>query len=758
MMPDVFFKGIPVNKAIIVRHTPTNERNPTQKNNKGAIPISAANLKDADDYISREGKWEHKSDIDRNLTLDDMKLYEDWQHKTKLAQGLDYISRLGDFKTKGIERQFDATLWNQYGPVNRAQVEKEMLKAGGAYIDSIITVSREHAQQLGLVTKEDFQRLMRATWRKNCIEWQSKLTHQRMFRKDGSDIRWVAAYHTDANQNLHVHIHTWNANGTILPGDTVLPLGTRKGKAEILKEGYSNIRTERNVRGDFLRDLQIAEVKHQLGFEITMEEKQRLELKGEKHKFEEKLSPSIDLTNEGKQQSTQILTELKSELERGEGRISNNEKAQELATKLIECVEEHSGSVKSLAQKNEEMFMIKAGFKGYLYNEEKDQQLKKWMEKELKGFIQSEKDELFTREKSKIIRELLPSREPNIELRKDLQHLDCSKLERAESISFSNKLTNYPINQNLREEGNQAIYVKTPLSSVSNPQFVKLALEDVGEINEGKAQLAKIELNKVYSVYNKDGAFIREIDGTRVMQFYSKADMARIRRNNPEMTPELIEKRKRRVEYKQKRVEYAEKVQERANQGMSLSQLNARQNFSVKHGMSLDEVDKFQYKMAEAARELERMSVSETEEIKQSSKAQMYLQQAAEYGLKGDIEKCIERDAQHIAEREGWGYEAVKQLMTEVYIEHGSKELEKLLDPKHGEFELKDNVFEFSEGNQRQTLSPSTTLQADIGNLLSSMTDLNSAISSSGKRLQFRRNLDEIERRDYAHEQGISIK
>ena len=70
-MANVFFRGVPVNKAIIVRHTPKDERSPTQKNNDGAIPISAGNLKDADDYISREGKWEHKSDIDRALTMDD---------------------------------------------------------------------------------------------------------------------------------------------------------------------------------------------------------------------------------------------------------------------------------------------------------------------------------------------------------------------------------------------------------------------------------------------------------------------------------------------------------------------------------------------------------------------------------------------------------------------------------------------------------------------------------------------------------------
>lgn len=755
-MANVFFRGVPVNKAIIVRHTPKDERSPTQKNNDGAIPISAGNLKDADDYISREGKWEHKSDIDRALTMDDLKNHQQYCVEQKFAQGLDYIARMGDFETKGAERQFDATLWDAHGPVNRNQVEKEMLKAGGAYIDSIVTVSREHAHQLGLETKEDFQRLIRATWTDNCEQWHSKLRNEMMF-KSRSEIRWIAAYHTDANQNLHVHIHTWSADGRILPGDTVSPLGTRLGKEKILQVGYNNIKTERNTRGDYLRNLQIAEVKHQLGLEVTMDEKQRLELKAEKNGFEEKLSDTIDLSDEGKRQSQEILSELKVELEQGTGRIAENEKVQELATSLINCVEEHSPSVQELSKKNEELFMVKAGFKGYLYNEEKDNQLKEWQEKELKRFIQSEKDELFAREKSKIIRDLLPNHEPNIELRKDLQHLDCSKLEHAENISFSNKLTDYPINKNLGQDNNHDIYVKTPLSSKANSQFIKLATENIGEINQGKAQLAKIELDKMYSIYNKEGEFLREINGKRVMEFYSKADMPRIRKNNPEITPELLEKEKKREVYKARSKEREQKVQEKMYQHIPHSQEQRIHDFSVKHGMTLQETKDFQYKMAKAAQAIENSGNHSVDHMRNQQDVKACLKMAAEAGIKGDVEKTIENRARTFSEQYGWDYKETKQLVTEVFVEQGSKELEKLLGEENNEFTLKENAFELSQGNQEQSMSlDGPGLEYEAADLLTSIAESGAVGVGRGRKMNFRRDLDEQERREYAHERGLS--
>ena len=755
-MADVFFRGVPVNKAILVRHTPLNERNPTQKNNSGAIPISVGNLKAADDYISREGKYELKSDIDRALTMDDMNLRQDYHMEQNFSQGLDYIARMGDFETKGAERQLDATLWDAHGPVNRYQVEKEMLQAGGAYIDSIVTVSREHAHQLGLESKQDFQRFIRATWTDNCMEWHSRLQNDMMF-KNRQDVRWVAAYHTDAQQSIHVHIHTWNAQGTILAHDTVSPLGTRLGKEKILQVGYNNIKMERNVRGDYLRNLQIAEVKHQLGMEITMDEKQRLELKAEKHGFEEKLSHTIDLSNEGKKQSQEILKELKVELEQGTGRIAENEKVQELATDLINCVEEHSPSVQELSRKNEDLFMVKAGFKGYLYNEEKDLKIKEWLEKELKGYIQSEKDELFTREKSKILKELLPNREPNIELRHDLQHLDCSKLEHAENISFSNKLTDYSINQKLGQENNQDIYVKTPLSSMANPQFVKLAVEDVGEINQGKAQLAKIELDKMYSIYNKEGEFLREIDGKKVLEFYNKADMPRIRKSNPEITPELLEREKKRELYKTRSKEHEQKIQDKMYHHIPHSQEQRIHDFSVKHGMSLNETKDFQYKMAKAAQAIEHSHNPNVDHLRNQQDVKIYLKLAAEAGIKGNVEQTIENRAQTMSQRNGWDINETRQLVTEVFVEQGSKELEKLLGEENNEFTLKEDAFELSQENQEQTMSLDSGLEYQAADLLASLAECGASGIGRGRRMTFRHEMDEQQRREYAHEHGMTL-
>ena len=755
-MSDVYFKGVPVNKAILVRHTPNGERHPTQRNNKGAIAITKKNLSLADDYICREGEYADKSDIEREATFADLRLYEQYQQESNLGLGLDYIARMGNFEKKGIERQFDATLWNQYGPVNRFEVEKEMINDGGAYIDSIVTVSREYAHQLGITTKQDFQNLMRSTWSDNCLEWESKMTHQRMF-KNREDIRWVAAYHTDADKNIHVHIHTWNSKGTIQQGDTVLPLGTRKGKEEILKVGYANIRTERNLRGDFLRDLKLIETKHQLGFEISELEKQRLEQKAQKNGFYETLSKKIDLKENDKNELQKLIKKLELEIEKGTGKFSQNKEVQNLATKIINYVNDHSETLKELNKKNEELFMVKAGFKGLLYNEDKeDTSTKEWMEKELKKFIASEQKEIFEREKSKIIHEIKSAKEPQIELRKDLQRLDCSKIQMAENISFSKKLTEYSINEDFEENKGNEIYIKTPYSSPNNPQFIKMDMTNLGEINKGKSYLAKVELDKNYEIFNSEGNRLRELKGAKLIQFYGKANMDRIIKNNPEMTPELLNKEKKREAFKKRSEEQKEAIKERLSQTMPSSQLSKVNEWSLDHGMTLQQTKDLHYNLAQASRNLQASLNNDVNALKNNENAKMYLQMAAQTSIFGDTEKGINEQAHFIAEREGWNYDDVKQLVTEAYVEKGTEELNKLVDPQTGKFEINEHIFEKS--NNQSMSAYNSSFDTEFGNLLASITEATSGAAFRGTRMKFRPNLDIQKRRDYEREQGISLK
>lgn len=202
-------KGVAVSKAIIVRHTPRDYSKALGRKGTGAIAIDGATVKDALDYAGREGKWADKSDIEREATAYD----RDLRNAAELADRLDYIGRQGAYEGKGADRQTDATYWDQAGPVSREQVERAMRQAGGAFVDSFISVSREDAARLGLQTKEDFQRLVRATWARNVERWG--------LIRNPEDIRYVACFHTDAPMSFHVHVYTWSARGEIRPGQTV---------------------------------------------------------------------------------------------------------------------------------------------------------------------------------------------------------------------------------------------------------------------------------------------------------------------------------------------------------------------------------------------------------------------------------------------------------------------------------------------------------------------------------------------------------
>lgn len=764
-MANVFYKGVPVNKAILVRHTPKDERNPTQKNNNGAIAINNFNLKLADDYICREDDWELKSDIDRSLTNDDLKQFDYWQNQSKLSQGLDYISRMGNFETKGIERQFDATLWNQYGPVNRLELEKEMLNSGGAYIDSIVTVDRKYAHQLGIVTKQDFQRLIRASWTDNASLWESRLTHRKMF-DSRDDVRWVAAYHTDADRNIHVHIHTWNARGTIQAGDTISPSSTRLGKEEILQVGYNNIKIERNARGDFLRDLQTAEIKHQLGLNVSEDEKQRLSFKAEKNEFKEKLSEKIDLNEKGMKEAQSLINDLKKEISEGRGRISNNKEIQKLSEQLVQCVKENSETVKTLYQKNQEMFLVKAGIKGYLYNEEKEEtSMKEWQKKQLESYLESENKELLSRSTNKIIRDLLPSKEANVELRKDLQNLDCSKVDNSENISFSKKLTDYAINQNPSLKNTHEVYVKTPLSSPNNPQFVKLNCNDIGEINKGQAYLAKIELDKQYPLHNSNGNRIRSVEGKQLLQFYKKANMGMIKKLNPEITEELTQKEKRRDNFKKRTQEIKESIQQKTYNNLSKTQFDRINDFSIKHGLSLQNTMNLQHNIAKAVDTIQQAQKSENSLDRLEKQSQSYIELAVKESFKSDdIRSCIDDYSKTLSERTGWSQDAIKDEIVNVMAKENvefTKELltENILDQTTSKYELKEGAFDLSLNNDKNISQDQSnhSMSEEMGGLLASLAQCCGQSSFKGKRMNFRSNLDEEQKRDFAHEQGRSL-
>lgn len=334
--------GIPLHRAIIVRHSPSGHGGRAGGKDSGALPMSAAPR--ALDYAGRGGVYADKSDIDRAPTaLDGMLMSADRARNGVDAEDrLDYISREGAYEGKGAERQVDASLWDERGPVSKDWALREMRAAGGAFMDSFISVDRRYADRLGLATKEEMQRLVRATWSKGVERWD--------LIKDPSDIRWVAAYHTDADKSVHAHIYTWSARGEIEPGATVGREATRAGKEEVYRVGYAKVREERNERSNYLRDLSRVELRTQVGRPAPGRDMERLLKKAEALGYPERPSRSPDLGPDAARRVESLLGRMEAELASGRGFLSRNWEAQGIARDVVREVERSSPSFARIAE------------------------------------------------------------------------------------------------------------------------------------------------------------------------------------------------------------------------------------------------------------------------------------------------------------------------------------------------------------------------------------------------------------------------
>ena len=95
-------------------------------------------------------------------------------------------------------------LFDAWGVPERARIQRELKNTESAIITSVVTVRREDAEELGLTTKQDWERLLRSQWPRY-VESLGLMEPQ--------DIRWVAAYHVNQENNLHCHVFTWDESG-----------------------------------------------------------------------------------------------------------------------------------------------------------------------------------------------------------------------------------------------------------------------------------------------------------------------------------------------------------------------------------------------------------------------------------------------------------------------------------------------------------------------------------------------------------------
>lgn len=97
-------------------------------------------------------------------------------------------------------------LFDACGVPERARIQRELRETSSAIITSVVSVRREDAEVLGLTTKQNWERLLRSQWAKY-MEGLGIMEPQ--------DVRWVAAFHVNQRNNLHVHVITWDGSGRL---------------------------------------------------------------------------------------------------------------------------------------------------------------------------------------------------------------------------------------------------------------------------------------------------------------------------------------------------------------------------------------------------------------------------------------------------------------------------------------------------------------------------------------------------------------
>lgn len=339
------WNGIPLQKAILVRHE-----------ERGALLSDTdKSARDAVSYVARDGKYADRGDIDREPTRSDEEAMRR-DAAAGAARAVDYAAREGDFAGKGEGRQVDASLWDERGPVSRGEAVRSMTESG-AYMQSIVTVDRRYAEELGLSTKEDMQRLLRATWRENVREWG-------LFEHP-EDVRWVAAYHTDAKNSLHCHVYTWGRPGDLEPGDCVSREGTRAGKAVILREGYERIRLDRDERATFIRDLSRQNIARQLDGRVDERMVAKLHAKAEERGWPERVPGKRDWDPAANPDVARLREKLEARLKEGRGSLSRDWGGGAVARDLVRAVEKASPATRAIADASRELAEQRADIHGY---------------------------------------------------------------------------------------------------------------------------------------------------------------------------------------------------------------------------------------------------------------------------------------------------------------------------------------------------------------------------------------------------------
>lgn len=333
------WKGVPIASGIVVIN-----------DEKGAQAIDRASASRKLDYAARRGEYADRGELEREPTRADEEAM-----LCDIGRALDYISREGDFSWKGAGRQVDASLWDGRGPISKDEAMRSMASAG-SFIECVLSVKRDYADALGLADKESMQRLVRSTWTESVEKWG-------VFERP-SDIRWVAAYHTDGAHGLHCHIYTWGRPGDLNPGQTIGREQTREAREVVFRVGYAKARSDFNERRTWLRDLSRQNAARQLGGFTDEGRIARLHAEGERRGWPERVPERPDWGNDAT--VARLAKRLGERLAEGRGRLSGDWKAKAVSRDLTRALESASPATRAIADAAAECERARAEIKGYV--------------------------------------------------------------------------------------------------------------------------------------------------------------------------------------------------------------------------------------------------------------------------------------------------------------------------------------------------------------------------------------------------------
>lgn len=212
-------------------------------------------------YYSREDEFREIGGCDRSATREDVEL-ERIRAINTYADLVDYGSRQGKYAGRNAERPLvegerSGTCFGQRGVIDPEALKRELAESGSHLVTSVVSVRREDAARLRLATKDDFQRLLRKEWARQCEQWGVI---------EPQDIRWAAWFHTDNEVSLHVHVVTWDRSGRFSrPGELVPKDQIWSSQEGLRREALKDSIAELNHERSFLRDWITYRVKVDMG-------------------------------------------------------------------------------------------------------------------------------------------------------------------------------------------------------------------------------------------------------------------------------------------------------------------------------------------------------------------------------------------------------------------------------------------------------------------------------------------------------------